>query len=72
MQNAQNLFNETAKFGNWEIDKKLADISKYKIGKMIVIALELAEEDSVKAYNVRKQFQDKDKVRNTIVLLPTI
>lgn len=52
LQDAQNLFNEEAKFGNWEIDKKLAVMSEYKIGKIIIIAIEHAEEDRIKEYNV--------------------
>lgn len=52
LQDAQNLFNESAEYGNWEIDKKLAVMSEYKIGKIIIIAIEHAEEDRVKEYNV--------------------
>ncbi len=54
LQDAQNLFNENAEFGNWEIDKKLAVMSEYKIGKIIVIAIEHAEADRIKEYNVGK------------------
>ncbi len=54
LQDAQNLFNEKAEFGNWEIDKKLAVMSEYKIGKIIVIAIEHAEADRIKEYNVGK------------------
>lgn len=54
LQDAQNLFNENAKYGNWEIDKKLAVMSEYKIGKIIIIAIEHAEEDRIKEYNVGK------------------
>jgi len=52
LQDAQNLFNEEAQFGNWEIDKKLAVMSEYKIGKIIIIAIEHAEHDRIKEYNV--------------------
>ncbi len=52
LQDAQNLFNDNARFGNWEIDKKLAVMSEYKIGKIIVIAIEHAEKDRIKEYNV--------------------
>lgn len=52
LQDAQNLFNEDAKYGNWEIDKKLAVMSEYKIGKIIIIAIEHAEQDRIKEYNV--------------------
>jgi predicted alpha/beta superfamily hydrolase len=54
LQDAQNLFNEKAKYGNWEIDKKLAVMSEYNIGKIIVIAIEHAEQDRIKEYNVGK------------------
>lgn len=54
LQDAQNLFNEQAKYGNWEIDKKLAVMSEYKIGKIIVVAVEHAEQDRIKEYNVGK------------------
>ena len=54
LQDAQNLFNENAKYGNWEIDKKLAVMSEYKIGKIIVIAVEHAEKERIKEFNVGK------------------
>ena len=54
LQDAQNLFNEQAKYGNWEIDKKLAVMSEYNIGKIIIIAIEHAEQDRIKEYNVGK------------------
>lgn len=54
LQDAQNLFNDNAAFGNWEIDKKLAVMSEYKIGKIIIIAIEHAEADRIKEYNVGK------------------
>lgn len=54
LQDAQNLFNENAKYGNWEIDKKLAVMAEYKIGKIIIIAIEHAEKDRIKEYNVGK------------------
>lgn len=52
LQDAQNLFNEKAQFGNWEIDKKLAVMSQYGIGKIIIIAIEHAEKERIKEYNV--------------------
>lgn len=54
LQDAQNLFNEQSQYGNWEIDKKLAVMSEYKIGKIIIIAVEHAEKDRIKEYNVGK------------------
>lgn len=66
LQDAQNLFNEKAAFGNWEIDKKLAVMSEYKIGKIIIIAIEHAEEDRVKEYNVGKTVLGKGQGKKYI------
>ncbi len=52
LQDAQNLFNENAEFGNWQIDKKLAVMSDYGIGKIIIIAVEHAESERIQEYNV--------------------
>ncbi|WP_194775832.1 alpha/beta hydrolase [Pararhodonellum marinum] len=52
LQDAQNLFNENAAYGNWEIDKKLAVMSDYGIGKIIIIAIEHAEKERLLEYNV--------------------
>ncbi|OOG72780.1 alpha/beta hydrolase [Algoriphagus sp. A40] len=54
LHDAQNLFNENAEFGNWQIDKKLAVMSDYGIGKIIIIAVEHAEEERLQEYNVGK------------------
>lgn len=66
LQDAQNLFNESAEYGNWEIDKKLAVMSEYKIGKIIVIAIEHAEEDRLKEYNVGKTVLGKGQGKKYI------
>lgn len=66
LQDAQNLFNEKAAFGNWEIDKKLAVMSEYKIGNIIIIAIEHAEEDRVKEYNVGKTVLGKGQGKKYI------
>ena len=66
LQDAQNLFNENAKYGNWEIDKKLAVMSEYKIGKIIIIAIEHAEEDRIKEYNVGKTLLGKGQGKKYI------
>jgi len=69
LQDAQNLFNENAEFGNWEIEKKLAVMSEYKIGKIIVIAVEHAEEDRIKEYNVGKTVLGKGQGKKYIKFL---
>ncbi|MCH7408662.1 alpha/beta hydrolase-fold protein [Belliella sp. DSM 111904] len=52
LHDAQNLFNENSAFGNWQIDKKLAVMAYYGIGKLIVIAIEHGESERVLEYNV--------------------
>jgi predicted alpha/beta superfamily hydrolase len=69
LQDAQNLFNEEAEYGNWEIDKKLAVMSEYKVGKIIVIAVEHAEEDRIKEYNVGKTLLGKGRGKKYIQFL---
>jgi len=54
LHDAQNLFNENAAFGSWQIDKKLAVMSDYGIGKIIVIAVEHGESERLQEYNVGK------------------
>lgn len=66
LQDAQNLFNESAECGNWGIDKKLAVMSEYKIGKIIIIAIEHAEEDRIKEYNVGKTILGKGQGKKYI------
>ncbi|MDG2431037.1 alpha/beta hydrolase-fold protein [Flavobacterium sp.] len=69
LQDAQNLFNEEAEYGNWEIDKKLAVMSEYKIGKIIIIAIEHAEEDRIKEYNVGTTILGKGQGKKYIKFL---
>lgn len=52
LQDAQNLFDQKATTGNWEIDKKLAVMSEYKVGKIIIIAIEHAGEERIKEYSI--------------------
>ena len=66
LQDAQNLFKENAQYGNWEIDKKLAVMAEYKIGKIIIIAIEHAEEDRIKEYNVGKTVLGKGQGKKYI------
>ncbi|MBC5841907.1 carbohydrate esterase [Flavobacterium sp. F-380] len=69
LQDAQNLFNEKAEYGNWEIDKKLAVMSEYKIGKIIIIAIEHAKEDRIKEYNVGTTLLGKGQGKKYIKFL---
>ena len=69
LQDAQNLFNEEAEYGNWEIDKKLAVMSEYKIGKIIIVAIEHAKEDRIKEYNVGTTLLGKGQGKKYIKFL---
>ena len=50
LHDAQNLFNESSTYGNWEIDKKLSILSEYGRGDVIVIAVEHGNDDRIKEY----------------------
>ena len=50
LQDAQNLFNEGSKFGNWEIDKKLSILAEYQRGDIIVIAIEHGDDDRISEF----------------------
>lgn len=50
LQDGQNLFDDYAPFGNWAIDKKLAQLSERGLGDIIVIAIDHAEADRVKEF----------------------
>ncbi|AMQ57206.1 alpha/beta hydrolase [Algoriphagus sanaruensis] len=66
LQDAQNLFNENAEFGNWQIDKKLAVMSDYGIGKIIIIAIEHGESERLQEYNVGKTLLGKGQGKQYI------
>ena len=50
LHDAQNLFDEKAPFGNWEIDKKMAVLAEYGRGDLIIIAIENGHEDRINEY----------------------
>ncbi len=52
LHDAQNLFNEGSKFGNWEIDKKLSVLAEYGRGDMIVVAVDHGNEDRIREYTL--------------------
>lgn len=52
LQDAQNLFNESSEFGNWEIDKKLSILAEYGRGDVIIVAVEHGEKDRAKEYTL--------------------
>lgn len=51
LNDAQNLFDENSPYGNWGIDKKLAVLTEYDRGDVIIIAIEHAGHDRISEYN---------------------
>ncbi|MFT6807920.1 MAG: putative alpha/beta superfamily hydrolase [Saprospiraceae bacterium] len=51
LNDAQNLFDENAPYGNWEIDKKLAVLTEYSCGGVIIIAIEHGGKSRNSEYN---------------------
>jgi len=45
LQDGQNLFDDYAPYGNWGVDKKLAEMSKNGIGDIIVIAIDHGKDE---------------------------
>ena len=51
LQDAQNLFNEEAPFGNWAIDEKLAILTELGYGDLIIVAVEHGDKDRIQEYS---------------------
>ncbi|MCB0684891.1 MAG: alpha/beta hydrolase [Saprospiraceae bacterium] len=51
LQDAQNLFNEHAPFGNWAIDQKMGILKELGFGDLIIIAIEHGGHDRIKEYS---------------------
>ena len=50
LQDGQNLFDEFAPYGNWELDKRLAWLAERGMGEFIVVAIDHARDKRVKEY----------------------
>lgn len=51
LQDAQNLFNEHAPYGNWAIDQKLGIMKELGFGDLIIIAIEHGGTERIKEYS---------------------
>lgn len=51
LQDAQNLFDDSAPFGNWAIDKHMARLSALDIGDLIIIAIDHGGKERIKEYS---------------------
>lgn len=47
LQDGQNLFDEYARYGNWELDRRLAWLAERGLGDVIVVAIDHAEEKRI-------------------------
>lgn len=51
LQDGQNLFDNYAPFGSWEVDKKLSLMQRRGTGNVIIVSIDHAKEDRIKEYN---------------------
>ncbi len=51
LQDGQNLFDEFAPYGNWELDKRLAWLAERGWGDFIVVAIDHAEDKRIKEFS---------------------
>ena len=51
LQDGQNLFDDYAPFGSWEVDKKLSLMQQRGTGDIIVISIDHAHEERIAEYN---------------------
>lgn len=51
LQDAQNLFNENAPFGNWAIDQHMAQLAKRGLGGVIIIAVDHGGRERISEYS---------------------
>ena len=50
LQDGQNLFDSTAPFGTWGVNKKMAIMKEKGMGDLIVVAIDHAEEERIKEF----------------------
>lgn len=55
LQDGQNLFDDFAPFGSWELPKKLAEMTKNGMGDIIVVAIDHAESERIKEFTPSKE-----------------
>ena len=51
LQDAQNLFNDHAPFGNWAIDAKMAELAREGFGDFIIIAIDHGGTERIKEFS---------------------
>ena len=51
LQDAQNLFDDQAPYGNWAIDKHMADLAAEGYGDLIIVAIDHGGKERIKEYS---------------------
>jgi len=51
LHDGQNLFNEESRFGNWAIDKQLAQLASSGLDEIIIISIDHGRKDRIKEFN---------------------
>ena len=51
LQDAQNLFNDSAPFGNWAIDQHMQDLAEQGMDELIVIAIDHGGKERISEYS---------------------
>ncbi|HAC16764.1 MAG TPA: hypothetical protein DCE78_12600 [Bacteroidetes bacterium] len=54
LQDGQNLFDDYAPFGSWELPKQLAHLAKHGHGDVIIVAIDHAETERIKEFTPTK------------------
>ena len=71
LQDAQNLFDDRAPFGNWAIDKHMAKLAHEGLGDLIIIAIDHGGKERINEYSPyfhRKFGQGKGKAYATFLI----
>lgn len=60
LQDAQNLFNDHSPFGNWAIDRRMAEMARNGFGDLIIIAIDHGGTERLKEFSpyYHRQFGD--------------
>src|SRR5690606_23404738 len=54
LQDGQNLFDDYAPFGSWELPKQLTYLAKHGLGDVIIVAIDHAESERIKEFTPTK------------------
>lgn len=74
LQDAQNLFDEKAPFGNWGIDKHMAELASQGKGDIIIIAVDHGGKERIKEYSpyFHRQFGKGEGIHYANFIIDTL